>query len=33
VALNLVRTDAEETAALADLAADGGAFDSTSGGG
>ena len=27
--LNLVRTDAEETAALADLAADGGAFVST----
>ena len=31
VVLNLVRTDAEETAALADLAADGGAFVSTTG--
>jgi NADPH:quinone reductase-like Zn-dependent oxidoreductase len=29
VVLNLVRTDAEETAALADLASDGGAFAST----
>ena len=31
VVLNLARTDAEETAALADLAADGGAFISTTG--